>query len=78
MWLGCGEDSQEQRGAELLLQMHNVVDCAGSLGPCAGGVKCDITVSVALWQSICIISLHTNILSNLGSIHLGFTCESIF
>ena len=33
---------------------------AGSLGPC---VKCDITMSVALWQSICIISLHTNILS---------------
>ena len=39
-WLGhgCGDDSQEQRGAELILQMHDVVDCPGSLGPC---VKCD-------------------------------------
>ena len=43
-WLGCGDDSQEQRGAELILQMHDVVDCADSLGPC---VKCDKTVSVA-------------------------------
>ena len=45
-WLGCGDDSQEQRGAELrlILQMHDVVDCADSLGPC---VKCDITMSVA-------------------------------
>ena len=42
-WLGCGDDSQEQRGAELILQMHDVVDCADSLGPC---VKCDKTVSV--------------------------------
>ena len=41
-WLGCEDDSQEQRGAELILQMHYVVDCAGSLGPC---MKCDITVA---------------------------------
>ena len=43
-WLGSGDDSQEQRGAEPILQMHDVVDCADSLGPF---VKCDITVSVA-------------------------------
>ena len=43
-WLGCGDDSQEQRGAELILQMHDLVDCADILGPC---VKCYITVSVA-------------------------------
>ena len=35
-WLGCEDDAQEQSGAELNLQMHYVVDCAGSLGqgPC--------------------------------------------
>ena len=31
-WLGCGDDSQEQRGAELILQMHDVVDCLSNLG----------------------------------------------
>ena len=32
-WLCCEDDPQEQGGAELILQMHDVVDCAGSLGP---------------------------------------------
>ena len=47
LWLGCGEDSQEQRGAELILQMYNVVDCAGSLGPC-------VKLQLLTWR-ICIM-----------------------
>ena len=83
-WLGCGDDSQEQRGAELrlILQMHDVVDCADSLGPC---VKCDITVSVAKylhnffaykhlvkpWQYPPRLRMLLYISASLGSIHRG-------
>ena len=81
-WLGCGDDSQEQRGAELILQMHDVVDCADSLGPC---VKCDKTVSVAKflhnffaykhlvkpWQYPPRLRMLLYISASLGSIHRG-------
>ena len=82
-WLGCGDDSLKQRGAELILQMHDVVDSAGSLGPC---VKCDVTVSVAKylhnflayqhlvkpWQYPSRLRMLLYILASLGSIHRGF------
>ena len=78
----------EQRGAELILQMQDVVDCAGSLGPC---VKCDVTVSVAKylhnflayqhlvkpWQYPSRLRMLLYILASLGSIHWGFVRYSM-
>ena len=68
--------------AKMILQMHYVVDCAGSLGPC---VKCDITVSVAKylhnffayehlvkpWQYPPRLHMLLYVLASLGSIHRG-------
>ena len=89
-WLasGCEDDSQEQRGAELILQMQDVVDCAGSLGPC---VKCNTTVSMAKylhnffaykhlvkpWQYPPRLRMLLYILASLGSIHRGSVRYSV-